>query len=75
MAKSQTMKNSNDNKKSLYPYQSRFGSTSDMIVKENEDGTLVLKDEFGEYTTKRLYVDTNMADPFRFDLNHRKVSL
>ena len=59
-------------KEDKYPYSSRFGSTSSMIVSENDDGTVICKDEFGEYKTERDKLDTNMADQNRFSLTSRK---
>jgi len=49
-----------------YPYPSRFGSHKSMVVKENEDGTVVCLDEFGEYTTPKNRIDNGSSDPNRY---------
>jgi hypothetical protein len=54
-------------KKEVYPYQSRFGSHLKMVIKDNNDGTVICKDEFGEYTTLKRRLDNGMADPSRFN--------
>ena len=58
-----------------YMYPSRFGSHQTMVIKTNEDGTVVCKDEYGEYTTMSKRLDNGAADPNRWDLPHRKVVL
>lgn len=55
MAKKQT---------SDYKYPSRFGSSSSMIIRENGD-EITCEDEFGQYTTKRSYINDNCTDPNR----------
>lgn len=62
-------------KKAVYGYSSRFGSHKSMVVKTVDDNKVVCKDEFGEYTTNVKRLDDGTADPARFDLPHRKVSL
>lgn len=69
MAKSFTMAK---DKKSGYPYPSRFGSHNIMVDAEAsaklEDQTkVVLNDEHGSYVTERNRLDTGVADPNRFE--------
>jgi len=52
-----------------YQYPSRFGSHRSMVLKDNEDGTVVCQDEFGEYTTTRDRLDNGCADPVRYALH------
>lgn len=40
-----------------------------MVLKDNEDGTVVCQDEFGEYTTTRDRLDNGCADPVRYALH------
>lgn len=49
-----------------YEYPSRFGSHSSMIVKDNEDGTSTLKDEFGGYTTPNSRINSGLSDSNRY---------
>jgi hypothetical protein len=54
-----------------YSYPSRYGSHSSMIDEEkteelNSEDEVVLKDEFGFYTTQRKMVDNGLADPKRY---------
>jgi class 3 adenylate cyclase len=49
-----------------YPYPSRFGSHTSMVVAENEDGTVKCKDEFGDYITFKNRLDDNCADSNRY---------
>lgn len=58
-----------------YAYPSRFGSHKSMVIKDNEDGTVICKDENGEYMTSVSRLDDNTADPKRWDLVHRKVTI
>jgi len=51
----------------VYPYPSRYGSHKSMIVSENGDGTVVCKDECGEYITYATILDNGLADPHRFN--------
>lgn len=51
---------------------SAYGSHACMIVRELEDGKVVLKDDYGEYTTTRDRIDNGMADPNRNGLRRRK---
>ncbi len=44
---------------------SAYGSHLTMLVRELEDNKVVLKDDFGEYTTTRDRLDNGMADPNR----------
>lgn len=55
-------------KKSRYPYPSRFGSHSSMIQDspENNDKYCVCLDEHGSYLTERAKLDNGMADPNRY---------
>ena len=57
-------RNSRPIKKEIYPYLSRYGSHSDMVVRENGD-KVICKDEFGEYETTRDRLDNKLADPRR----------
>ena len=52
-------------KESKYEYPSHFGSHASMVVKDNKDGTVVCKDNHGEYTTFQNRLDNGMADPCR----------
>jgi len=54
-----------------YPYPSRFGSHSSMIDEEktgelDSEDSVVLKDEFGFYTTQRKTLDNGLSDPKRY---------
>ena len=49
-----------------YPFPSLYGSHASMMVKDNEDGTVVCKDEFGEYVTPKNRLDCGLADPNRY---------
>lgn len=58
-------------KKTSYEYPSVFGSHKSMIEdaeteKLGDDSKVVLKDEFGLYTTNRNLLDNGMADPNRY---------
>lgn len=53
--------------KATYKYPSRFGSHKSMVVEENSDGTVILQDEFGVYTTDATRLDNGLADPKRYD--------
>lgn len=54
-----------------YPYPSRYGSHSSMIVKDEKGNEktigdlVVLSDENGEYTTSRNKLDNGLTDPSR----------
>ena len=52
--------------KETYKFPSRFGTHANMVVKENEDGTVICLDEFGEYTTPKDRIDNGLADPNRY---------
>lgn len=59
----------NSFKKEIYPFPSYFGSHSSMIDKEkiSKDSNLViLKDEFGNYTTEKCRLDNGLADINRY---------
>lgn len=74
-------------KKENYVFPSRFGSHASMVDKEAtnklipyESDNVVLKDEFGFYTTLKNRLDTGLADPNRYtdidwDQEHRKHPL
>lgn len=49
-----------------YAYPSHYGSHKSMVVRENEDGTVVCQDEFGEYTTPKDRLDSGLSDPNRY---------
>jgi len=53
--------------KATYKYPSRFGSHLSMVVEENSDGTVILQDEFGIYTTETTRLDNGLADPNRYN--------
>lgn len=54
-------------KNEQYPYPSRFATHASMVIAEKEDGTVVCKDEFGEYITSKKCVDNGQCDPNRYD--------
>ena len=56
----------------VYPYPSRYGSHKTMIISENDDGSVVCKDEWGNYTTFADRLDNGLADPNRFNGNRVK---
>lgn len=62
-------------KKAVYVYPTRYGSSRSMVIRELDGGKVICKDEFGEYETDANRLDDGTADPARFDLPHRKVSL
>ncbi len=49
---------------STYPFPSRFGSHSSMVLSQNEDEVLC-EDEFGRYSTSKKNLDSGLADPNR----------
>lgn len=51
---------------------SPYGSHLSMLVRELEDGRVVLKDDFGEYVTTRDRLDNGMADPNRNGIRRKK---
>lgn len=53
-------------KEEKYLYPSRFGSHKSMVIEENADGTVILADEFGIYTTTKDRLDDGVADPKRY---------
>ena len=62
-------------KEEKYPYPSRFGSHSSMIV--HADSTLpslvVLEDEHGLYTTDISRVDSGLSDSHRYAASRLKL--
>ena len=46
---------------------SLYGSHASMIEEELPDGTVVLLDEKGKYSTTKDRLDTGLADPRRYD--------
>lgn len=52
-----------------YPYPSQYGSHASMVVRENDDGTVVCKDEYGEYVTEKKRLDDGTADPKRYAIS------
>lgn len=63
------------NAQQKYAYPSCFGSHKSMLVRENEDGTVVCKDEFGEYATPKDRLDNGLADPNRYATSRLKKLL
>lgn len=59
-------KKKNDGKSVKITTPSPHGSHLSMVVKDNEDGTVVCKDDYGEYTTLKSVLDNGLADPRRF---------
>lgn len=53
-------------KEEVYPYQSRYGSHRDMVIKFVSGDKVVCRDELGEYTTDESKLDNNLADPKRY---------
>ena len=53
--------------------KSWFGSHSEMIVEELDDGLVVCEDDKGKYITNHKMIDSGLADPNRYELN-RKVA-
>ena len=47
-----------------YAYKTRFGSTSDMVVRVEGDDSVCV-DEFGEYKTPTSRINSGLADPNR----------
>ena len=52
--------------------KSWFGSHSEMIVEELDDGLVICEDDKGRYVTNKRMIDSGLADPNRYELN-RKV--
>ena len=46
---------------------SAYGVTSDMVIQENKDGTVLCKDQYGEFTCKKTNVDSGLAVPARYN--------
>jgi len=55
-------------KQEAYPYPSRFGSHSSMIVEgdDPQNEHVMCHDEFGDYVTMRNRLDDGCADPLRY---------
>jgi len=45
---------------------SRFGSHKSMVVEHLEDGRVVCRDDYGDYTTSVSRLDNGLADPNRY---------
>ena len=69
MAKRVIMPGSSEQK---YPYPSHYGSHKSMVASEGEDGTVICKDEHGEYQTTKDRLDSGLADPRRYALSRLK---
>ena len=50
-----------------------FGSHSEMIVEELDDGLVVCEDDKGKYITNHKMIDSGLADPNRYELNRKIV--
>jgi len=71
MAKAKTLELPSSKKS--YDFPSRFGSHSSMINQAETDklqevtkSAVVLTDEYGEYITDKVNLDTGLADPARY---------
>ena len=53
--------------------KSWFGSHSEMIVEELDDGLVVCEDDKGKYITNHKMIDSGLADPNRYELNRKIV--
>ena len=53
--------------------KSWFGSHSEMIVEELDDGRVVCQDDKGKYVTTIKIIDSGLADKNRFELNRKVV--
>ena len=53
--------------------KSWFGSHSEMIVEEIDDGLVVCEDDKGKYITNHKMIDSGLADPNRYELNRKIV--
>ena len=49
--------------------KSWFGSHTEMVVEDREDGTVVCEDDRGKYVTYKDRLDSGLADPCRAKLN------
>tara|TARA_R100001143_G_C3319193_1_gene113899 strand:- start:231 stop:482 length:252 start_codon:yes stop_codon:yes gene_type:complete len=76
MARKNAKKHSAPKEKEKYPYPSRFGSHTSMIV-EVKGEWVICEDEDGLYPTLRRFIDTGLADPHRFSttVGYRKQAL
>ena len=56
-------------KKAKYPYPSRFGSHTSMVIGFDDinPNIVVCEDEFGRYETLRSRLDNGLADQNRYD--------
>lgn len=66
-------------KRSKYPYPSRFGSHASMLntvyhsdINQTFNGLVTLTDEHGDYTTEVSRLDNGMADPNRYATSRLK---
>ena len=50
-----------------------FGSHKSMVVSENDDGSVVCRDDRGEYVTAKDRLDNGLADPNRNNFVGRKL--
>lgn len=58
-----------------------YGTTSDMVITDDEilskvntpEDHVLVYDDAGYYFTPKNRVDTNLADPCRYDINHREL--
>ena len=57
-----------------YPFKSRFGSHSNMVLSDNGE-LCICKDEYGKYLTTLSRIDNGLADPARYDLVKRKIDI
>ena len=49
-----------------YPYPSRYGSHTSMVVENKEgDAWIACNDEKGPYVTSRTHLDSGLMDPYR----------
>ena len=60
-------------KNEKYSYPSLYGSHISMKIADREDGTVICRDEFGEYWTYKDRLDNHLADPCRYSASHRLV--
>lgn len=67
MAKSRSLSKQRHETAKKITTPSAYGSHKSMIVRELDDGRLVLQDQLGEYITTADRLDTGLADPKRTD--------
>lgn len=62
-------------KSAHYAFPSQFGSHTSMIDEKEttklKDGKVILRDEYGLYTTERSQLDNGCADPNRYNKDVR----